>query len=93
MASWVKFPGVVLSGGLPEPNTSVYVYEPSTEDMVTIYEDEGITQIDQPIMTSEAGTFFFFIDKETYPKIRLYFEKTGVDFSEMNEILDGISVP
>lgn len=93
MPTWVKFPGVVLSGGVPEPNTSVYVYEPGTEEEATIYEDEGVTEIEQPILTSEAGGFAFYIDKETYPKIRLYFRKTGVDFSEMNELFDGISVP
>ncbi|MEM2047247.1 MAG: hypothetical protein QXZ06_05155 [Candidatus Jordarchaeales archaeon] len=93
MARWIKVPGVVLSGGLPEANVSIYVYEPGTTTEIPVYSDEGYTEIEQPILSDEAGAFFFFVDQETYPSIRVYFEKTGLDFTSMNELYDGITLP
>lgn len=93
MARWVKVPGLVLSAGLPEPNTKIFVYEPGTTQEIPIYSDEGQHQLTQPLISDEAGGFFFFVDAETYPRIRLYFEKPGVDFSSMNLLYDGVTLP
>lgn len=93
MARWVKVPGVVLVNGLPEPHVNIYVFAPGTQDEIPIYSDEGVTPIQQPLKSQEDGTFQFFVDQETYPKIRLYFEKVGVDFTGTNLIYDGITLP
>jgi len=82
-----------LVNGQPEPNVKVYVYEPGTTNEIPIYEDEGVTQITQPILTDSQGRYAFFVDVDAYPEIRLYLEKDGVDFSEVNEDLDGVPVP
>jgi len=71
----------------------VHVYEPGTTNEITVYEDEGVTPITQPILTDSQGRYAFFVDVDTYPEIRLYLEKDGVDFSEANEDLDGVPVP
>jgi len=83
----------VLVNGQPEPNVEVHVYEPGTTNEITVYEDEGVTPITQPILTDSQGRYAFFVDVDTYPEIRLYLEKDGVDFSEANEDLDGVPVP
>lgn len=93
MARWVKVPGIVLVGGLPEANVSVSVFSPGTTTKIPIYEDQGLTAKDNPFLTDETGAFFFFINADSYPKIRLYFEKTGVDFTSMNLLYDGITLP
>jgi len=82
-----------LVNGQPEPNVKVFVYEPGTTNEIPIYEDEGVTPITQPILTDSQGRYAFFVDVDTYPEIRLYLEKDGVDFSEANEDLDGVPVP
>jgi len=82
-----------LVNGQPEPNVKVYVYEPGTTNEIPIYEDEGVIQITQPILTDSQGRYAFFVDVDAYPEIRLYLEKDGVDFSEVNEDLDGVPVP
>jgi len=83
----------VLVNGQPEPNVEVHVYEPGTTNEITVYEDEGVTPITQPILTDSQGRYAFFVDVDAYPEIRLYLEKDGVDFSEANEDLDGVPVP
>jgi len=83
----------VLVNGQPEPNVKVYVYEPGTTNEIPIYEDEGVTPITQPILTDSQGRYAFFVDIASYPEIRIYLEKDGVDFSEVNEDLDGVPVP
>jgi len=93
MATWKKWTSTVLVNGQPEPNVEVYVYEPGTTNEITVYEDEGVTPITQPILTDSQGRYAFFVDVDTYPEIRLYLEKDGVDFSEANEDLDGVPVP
>jgi len=93
MATWKKWTSTVLVNGQPEPNVEVHVYEPGTTNEITVYEDEGITPITQPILTDSQGRYAFFVDVDTYPEIRLYLEKDGVDFSEANEDLDGVPVP
>lgn len=93
MATWVKVPGIVSSGGQPEPNAEIFCYEPGTTQEIPIYSDEGNTQITQPLHSGEAGEFQFYVDKEAHPKIRLYFRKTGVDFTAVNIIYDGITLP
>lgn len=93
MPRWVKVPGIVLSGGQPEPNTKIWVFQPGTTNQIPIYEDAGQTPITQPLLSDEAGCFSFFVNQEAYPAIRLYFEKTGVDFSSINEIYDGLTLP
>jgi len=82
-----------LVNGSPEANVAVYVFSPGTTDQIPIYEDEGVTPITQPILTDSQGRYAFFVDVDTYPEIRLYLEKDGVDFSEANEDLDGVPVP
>ena len=82
-----------MVNGQPEPNVKVYVYEPGTTNEIPIYEDEGITPITQPILTDAHGRYAFFLNVDSYPEIRLYLEKEGVDFSETNEDLDGVPVP
>jgi len=37
--------------------------------------------------------YAFFVDVASHPEIRIYLEKDGVDFSEVNEDLDGVPVP
>jgi len=93
MATWKKWTSTVLVNGQPEPNVEVHVYEPGTTNEITVYEDEGVTPITQPILTDSQGRYAFFVDVDTYPEIRLYLEKDGVDFSEANEDLDGVPVP
>jgi len=93
MATYKKWTSTVLVNGQPEPNVKVYVYEPGTTNEIPIYEDEGVTPITQPILTDSQGRYAFFVDVDTYPEIRLYLEKDGVDFSEVNEDLDGVPVP
>jgi len=93
MATWRKWTSTVLVNGQPEPNVKVCVYEPGTTNEIPIYEDEGVTQITQPILTDSQGRYAFFVDVDAYPEIRLYLEKDGVDFSEANEDLDGVPVP
>lgn len=93
MARWVKVPGIVLAGGQPEPNVQIWVFAPGTTNEIPIYEDHGFTQLTQPILSDESGCFWFFIDQESYPSIRLFFEKTGVDFTAINELYDGITLP
>jgi len=93
MATWKKWTSTVLVNGHPEPNVEVHVYEPGTTNEITVYEDEGVTPITQPILTDSQGRYAFFVDVDTYPEIRLYLEKDGVDFSEANEDLDGVPVP
>jgi len=90
---WKKWTSTVLVNGQPEPNVEVHVYEPGTMNEITVYEDEGVTPITQPILTDSQGRYAFFVDVDTYPEIRLYLEKDGVDFSEANEDLDGVPVP
>ena len=82
-----------MVNGQPEPNVKVYVFSPGSTDQIPIYEDEGVTPITQPILTDSQGRYAFFVDVDTYPEIRLYLEKDGVDFSEANEDLDGVPVP
>jgi len=93
MATWKKWTSTVLVNGQPEPNVKVYVYEPGTTNEIPIYEDEGVTQITQPILTDSQGRYAFFVDVASHPEIRIYLEKEGVDFSEVNEDLDGVPVP
>ena len=93
MALYRKWTSTVLVNGQPEPNVRIFVFSPGTTDQIPIYEDEGVTQITQPILTDSQGRYAFFVDVETYPEIRLYLEKDGVDFSEVNEDLDGVPVP
>lgn len=93
MARWVKVPGTVLVNGIPEPNVDIYVFQPGTTIQIPIYSDEGVSRITQPLKSQEGGTFQFFVDQEVYPKIRIYFEKPGVDFTETNLIYDGITLP
>jgi len=93
MATWRKWTSTVLVNGQPEPNVKIYVYEPGSTNEITVYEDEGVTPITQPILTDSQGRYAFFVDVDTYPEIRLYLEKDGVDFSEVNEDLDGVPVP
>ncbi|MEM1667175.1 MAG: hypothetical protein QXM53_00770 [Thermofilaceae archaeon] len=93
MARWVKVPGIVLAGGQPEANVNIWVFQPGTTTEIPVYEDQGITQLTQPIKSDEAGGFWFFVDQERYPVIRLYFEKTGIDFTSTNELYDGITLP
>jgi len=93
MAVYRKWTSTVLVNGQPEPNVKVYVHEPGTTNEIPIYEDEGVTQITQPILTDSQGRYAFFVDVDAYPEIRLYLEKDGVDFSEANEDLDGVPVP
>jgi len=93
MATFKKWTSTVLVNGQPEPNVEVHVYEPGTTNEITVYEDEGVTPITQPILTDSQGRYAFFVDVDTYPEIRLYLEKDGVDFSEVNEDLDGVPVP
>jgi len=93
MAVWKKWTSTVLVNGQPEPNVEVHVYEPGTTDEITVYEDEGVTPITQPILTDSQGRYAFFVDVASYPEIRIYLEKDGVDFSEVNEDLDGVPVP
>jgi len=93
MATFKKWTSTVLVNGQPEPNVEVHVYEPGTTNEITVYEDEGVTPITQPILTDSQGRYAFFVDVDTYPEIRLYLEKDGVDFSEANEDLDGVPVP
>jgi len=93
MATWKKWTSTVLVNGQPEPNVEVHVYEPGTTNEITVYEDEGVTPITQPILTDSQGRYAFFVDVDTYPEIRLFLEKDGVDFSEANEDLDGVPVP
>jgi len=84
MPRWYKYIGVVLVDGRPEPNVDIYVYEPGTTNQITVYEDRGNTEIEQPLRSDSAGLFSFFVDAETYPSIKLYFEKAGVDFTLTN---------
>jgi len=93
MAVWKKWTSTVLVNGQPEPNVEVYVYEPGTTNEITVYEDEGVTPITQPILTDSQGRYAFFVDVASHPEIRIYLEKEGVDFSEVNEDLDGVPVP
>jgi len=93
MATYKKWTSTVLVNGSPEANVAVYVFSPGTTDQIPIYEDEGVTPITQPILTDSQGRYAFFVDVDTYPEIRLYLEKDGVDFSEANEDLDGVPVP
>jgi len=93
MALYRKWTSTILVNGQPEPNVKVYVFSPGSTDQIPIYEDEGITPIAQPILTDSQGRYAFFVDVDTYPEIRLYLEKDGVDFSEANEDLDGVPVP
>ena len=82
-----------MVNGSPEANVAVYVFSPGTTNQIPIYEDEGVTPITQPILTDSQGRYAFFVDVDAYPEIRLYLEKDGVDFSEVNEDLDGVPVP
>jgi len=93
MATFKKWTSTVLVNGQPEPNVRVFVFSPGSTDQIPIYEDEGVTPITQPILTDSQGRYAFFVDVDTYPEIRLYLEKDGVDFSEANEDLDGVPVP
>jgi len=93
MATWKKWTSTVLVNGQPEPNVEVHVYEPGTTNEITVYEDEGVTPITQPILTDSQGRYAFFVDVASHPEIRIYLEKDGVDFSEANEDLDGVPVP
>jgi len=93
MALYRKWTSTILVNGQPEPNVKVYVFSPGSTDQIPIYEDEGVTPITQPILTDSQGRYAFFVDVDTYPEIRLYLEKDGVDFSEANEDLDGVPVP
>jgi len=93
MAVYKKWTSTVLVNGQPEPNVEVHVYEPGTTNEITVYEDEGVTPITQPILTDSQGRYAFFVDVASHPEIRIYLEKEGVDFSEVNEDLDGVPVP
>jgi hypothetical protein len=83
-ARWYKYIGLTMVDGRPEPLVKVYVYEPGTQNEITVYEDRGYTEITQPILTDAAGMFSFFVDADAHPSIKLYFEKEGVDFTNTN---------
>ena len=93
MGIWRKVTGTVLVDGRPEPNVRVYFYEPGTTNPIPVYEDEGTTAADNPQLTDAAGRYAIYVDASVYPKLRIYLEKDGVDFSEANADLDGVPVP
>ncbi|RLC84936.1 MAG: hypothetical protein DRJ03_12970, partial [Chloroflexi bacterium] len=93
MALWRKVTGTVLVDGKPEPNVKVYFYEKGTTNPIPVYSDEGSTSADNPQLTDASGRYAVYLDVETYPVIRIYLEKDGVDFTEANADLDGVPVP
>jgi len=93
MALWRKVTGTVLVDGKPEPNVKVHFYEKGTTNPIPVYSDEGSTPADNPQLTDASGRYAVYVDAATYPVIRIFLEKDGIDFTETNADLDGVTVP
>ncbi len=95
MALYRKATGTVRADGRIIPNTNVWIYETGTTDEIPVFNNEAGhgSPLDQPIASNSAGRFSFFLDTIHYPTFRLFFEKSGIDFDQINEDLDGITLP
>ncbi len=95
MAAFRKATGTVRADGRVIPHSNVFVYEEGTTNEIPVYDNQAGAgdPIDQPLVTNNAGRFSFFVNTSVYPTFRLFFEKDGIDFDQINEDLDGITLP
>lgn len=62
-----RFEDVVLNqNGQPVPNANVSVFLPGTSTTATLYSNDGLTVIPNPVLTNALGVFSFFVASGKY---------------------------